>query len=130
MLASGDGTNGSVLVVDDDEDIREALSMILEAQGYLVLSATDGFDALRVLRATAVLPGLILLDLRMPVMNGPQFREEQLRDPAIAAIPVVVITADRSPAAYQSIVGAADLLLKPLELEEVLQTAKRFLECA
>src|SRR5690349_16993945 len=84
-----------VLVVDDDADIRETVSLILEDEGYEVQSAQDGAAALGVLRA-GPLPDVILLDLMMPVMNGWQFREQQTRDPRLAAIPVVVLSADSS----------------------------------
>jgi CheY-like chemotaxis protein len=81
----------SVLVVDDDADIREVMQTILESEGYVVLLAADGEDALAMLR-TGVRPSLILLDMMMPHMNGLEFRAAQLQDPELAALPVVALT--------------------------------------
>jgi CheY-like chemotaxis protein len=116
----------SVLVVDDDPDIRDVLGIIVQQAGYEALSAADGAEALRMLQRMNARPRLIFLDLRMPVMNGWQFREEQLRDSRLEGIPVVVITADSSEAARKGLVGAAGFLAKPLELQEILDALARF----
>jgi CheY-like chemotaxis protein len=81
-----------VLVVDDDRDIRDSLIEVLEEHGHPAVGAGNGLEALEVLR-TRPAPCLILLDLMMPVMDGRQFRDEQLKHPAWAAIPVLVISA-------------------------------------
>src|SRR5437870_2371426 len=88
------GRAHTVLVVDDDEGIRFALSDTLEDVGYRVVVAKDGVEALAKLRGPEERPCVILLDLMMPAMDGWTFRHEQRRDPAIAEIPVVVLTAD------------------------------------
>src|SRR5262245_13335746 len=83
-----------VLIVDDDHDIREALSQVLGDEGWVVATAADGREALDYLDAHRdALPEVILLDLMMPVMSGGEFRAEQLKDPSLAPIPVVVISA-------------------------------------
>lgn len=82
----------SILIVEDDADIRESLGEALELDGYLVTRAENGREALRMLRA-GLTPAVILLDLVMPVMSGWQFRQVQLADPALAGIPVVVVSA-------------------------------------
>src|SRR5262245_15581342 len=120
----------SILVVDDDEDICELLGIVLRSQGYQVLVARDGAHALEVLREVRVPPFLILLDLRMPVMNGWQFRDQQLRDFRLASIPVVVMTADRSEAARTGVSGAAGFLAKPLQLQELRGMVARFAQAA
>jgi CheY-like chemotaxis protein len=84
-----------ILVVDDDPDIRLTLSEVLENAGYCVASAANGEEALQFLRSSGV-PCLILLDLMMPRMDGYQFRAEQRKDPALATIPVVILTAGAS----------------------------------
>lgn len=107
---------GSVLVVEDDPDIREALAEALGYEGYDVLLAENGQEALDVLREHSR-PHVILLDLLMPVMSGWQFRQEQLADPALAGIPVVVVSAsppgEARPDRY---------LPKPFSIDELLST--------
>src|SRR5919206_1695644 len=83
---------GEVLVVEDDFAIRETLRELLEDEGYRVAWAANGKEALARLHERA--PRVILLDLMMPVMDGWEFRVAQQRDPALASIPVVVISAD------------------------------------
>jgi CheY-like chemotaxis protein len=108
------GSRGSILIVEDDLDIREALAEALGFEGYDVLLAENGQEALDVLRV-GPLPHVILLDLLMPVMNGWEFRQEQLADPALAGIPVVVVSAsapgDARPDRY---------LPKPFSIDELL----------
>jgi len=87
----------SVLIVEDDADVRESLVAILESEGYRVLEAENGAVALDQLRRDVPVC-LILLDLFMPTMNGWTFRDEQLRDPQLAPIPVIVISADAAAA--------------------------------
>jgi CheY-like chemotaxis protein len=116
----------SVLVVDDDADIRETIGMLLARHGFPVSTACDGADALAQLRAGAN-PGLILLDLMMPRMNGEEFRRSQLQEPALAAIPVVVLSgAGRSQDLLQRIDKGVEVLPKPIELSELMDTVRRF----
>src|SRR6266446_9079911 len=74
----------SILIVEDDADVRGALSAVLEGEGYRVVEAAHGQEALQHLRADARGFCMILLDLWMPVMNGWEFRAEQLKDPTLA----------------------------------------------
>jgi CheY-like chemotaxis protein len=111
----------TVLVIDDDADLREALCEALNDAGYTTLQAGDGREALACLRA-APLPQIIILDLMMPIMNGWEFRDEQRRDPVLAAIPVVVMTASRDfdrPA-----LAAADYLQKPVTLDVLFEVLR------
>ena len=82
-----------VLIVDDDVDIRETLTEILEGRGFEIVSAANGLEALKLLGSLATTPSAILLDLMMPIMDGYEFLEQVAKDPALAAIPVAVITA-------------------------------------
>src|SRR3954469_1683244 len=84
----------TLMVVDDDTVIRESLADVLQEEGYSVVTAIHGEDALTKLRGGMPVPCLILLDLMMPVMTGGEFFAAQQADPAIAGIPVVVISAD------------------------------------
>jgi CheY-like chemotaxis protein len=87
-------TRKSVLIVDDDVDIRETLAEMLVHKGFDVSTAVNGLDALRTLRDQAsARPSVILLDLMMPVMDGYGFLEHRRRDPAIASIPLAIVTA-------------------------------------
>ena len=83
----------TVLVVEDDFDLREMIEMLLGLEGLRPLGAANGREALRVLARPDGRPDVILLDLMMPEMNGWQFREAQLAEPALAAIPVIVMSA-------------------------------------
>ena len=110
----------AILVVDDDASIREALSDLLGDEGYRVTTATNGAEALTLLRRPELLrPCVILLDLMMPVMNGQEFYAEQQRDPALARIPIVVISADGNIALKAAAFGG-EFLPKPVRLETVL----------
>src|SRR4051794_18478515 len=85
-------TDQPVLLVDDDGSVRESLTELLEADGYRVVAAENGLRALALLRA-GVRPSVVLLDIMMPEMDGWDFRLQQLRDPELALIPVVVVSA-------------------------------------
>jgi CheY-like chemotaxis protein len=115
---------GTVLVVDDDDDIRDTLRLALELHGYAVLMATDGKEALELLR-TRPRPGLILLDLMMPVLDGWEFVKELDRDPKIADIPIVVITAYADPA--RPVPRSLTTIEKPLDLIDLIDVVKRSL---
>src|SRR4051812_33573838 len=108
-----------VLVVDDDEDIRESLREVLEAERYTVRTATDGQDALAVLAEAAWRPCLILLDLMMPVMNGWEFLKVLKADACLAAIPVVVLSASSS-----TVEAATVILRKPIALDTLLDVVR------
>jgi CheY-like chemotaxis protein len=118
------------LIVEDDLDIREALSQILEDEGYAVVCASNGMEALTLLRADKTQPNLILLDLMMPVMNGWQFRTEQKADAHLAKIPVVVISADGNVSDKASTIDAAGYLRKPIHIEKLLDELQRHLNGA
>ena len=112
-----------VLIVEDDEGVREVLREALEDEGYWVGCAADGEEALRMLRAEPA-PCLVLLDLVLPGLNGWQLREKQLADPFLAQFPVVVLTATSTLEA--AAISADAWLKKPAPLEEVLATVARF----
>ena len=116
-----------VLVVDDDESIRRAVAQALREAGYEVTTASDGRQALELLRQRDPLPCVIVLDLMMPIMDGKAFREAQLQDPALADVPVVVLTADGRAAALQpSPSDAAPRLAKPIRLEALLNVIAEY----
>jgi two-component system chemotaxis response regulator CheY len=115
-----------VLVVDDDPDILEALSEILEAEGFEIRRARNGKEALERLEPEP--PHLILLDLMMPVMDGWEFAQRmRQRPPAIARIPVIVLSADRNVGSKAAELGAVGHLAKPFELNDLLDMVRKSL---
>ena len=118
------GGGESILVVEDEVDIRSMVGMALRIAGFRVAEAANGREALTRLREDTPL-GLILLDLRMPIMNGWEFREEQLRDVALSTIPVVVMSGDGNVAAIAEAINAGDYLTKPIALGRLLATVRR-----
>jgi len=112
-------TATTILVVDDDELLRASIADVLEDEGYVVRRAANGAQALTELGATDA-PSMILLDLRMPVMDGYEFRVRQLEDARIAQIPVVALTADASVDANTRGLHFALALKKPLRLDDLL----------
>jgi CheY-like chemotaxis protein len=83
----------SVLIVDDDVDIREILAETLAETGFDVTTACNGLEALTAVRRMKVRPAVILLDLMMPIMDGYGFLEQRSLDPALATVPIVIVTA-------------------------------------
>jgi len=115
----------TVLIVDDEVAILESLAECLGDEGYGVATAGDGQDALDKLRR-GLRPRVILLDLMMPRMTGWDFRKEQLNDPDLKDIPVIVITAANvSLASVRAHFGEVDLMPKPLSLEGLLALVRR-----
>ena len=109
-----------VLVVEDDDVIRSTMQELLETEGYIVECAANGDDAIQVLRCSELLPGLILLDMTMPVKDGFQFRAEQEQDVKLALIPVLVMTADGNIEAKTLKVGAKGFIKKPFDVDHVI----------
>jgi CheY-like chemotaxis protein len=108
-----------LLVVDDDPGIRESLADLLHDEGYVVMTAVNGQDALVRLRASDNLPCVILLDLMMPVMSGTEFYDEMRNDPALADIPVVIISADGNARRKVQAMGG-EFIPKPVRIETVI----------
>lgn len=112
-----------VLVVDDDEDLREMLAIVLKAHGYRTQEAVDGVDALGQIDAGSQ-PALVLLDLRMPRMNGTEFLEA-LGARSRTDIPVVVITGDLGGAREALAAGARTCVRKPIDVSALLDTVSQ-----
>jgi CheY-like chemotaxis protein len=110
--------NPIILIVDDNRDLRETLAELLEAEGYDTACCEDGAAALAYLRNAERQPALIVLDLMMPVMNGWQFRDQQLEDPHLRSIPVVGMTANRGTLPLPDV---STILLKPFGIGELLR---------
>jgi CheY-like chemotaxis protein len=115
----------TIMLVDDDEDIREIISMILEGEGYRTVGAPDGADALAILRK-GERPPLILLDMMMPVLNGADFLRCIKGMPDLASIPVVVMSGDTAARQTAQSLGAVGCLPKPVEIERLLEVAHKY----
>ena len=108
-----------ILLVEDDRDIREILAQTLEDEGFAVVKASNGLEALSVVRCLPTRPAVILLDLMMPVMDGYAFLAERRKDSALASIPVAVLTASHRVDRGQ--VGAATpIIAKPINLPHLM----------
>lgn len=126
ILAPSNSHPTVILVVDDDPDILEALSEILEAEGFEIRRARNGKEALDRLEPDP--PRLILLDLMMPVMDGWEFSQRMRQRPSVADIPVIVLSADRNVGNKAVDIGAVGHLAKPFELNDLLDMVRRALE--
>lgn len=114
-----------VLIVDDDESIREFVEMALADEGYEVVTAAHGAIALDVIAETP--PDLILLDMSMPVMDGWQFADEYRRRPAPHA-PIIVVTAAREAADRARQIKADNHLAKPFDLDRLLDLVEQYVD--
>jgi CheY-like chemotaxis protein len=114
----------TILLIDDDSDIRDAMCLILQHSGYRTVTASNGAEGIRALAADGAVD-LILLDMMMPVMDGWGFRRSQEEGPAFSKIPVVVLTGDGRASAKAAAIGAAGYLKKPLEMEDLLAAVLR-----
>jgi CheY-like chemotaxis protein len=120
---TGPPTSSSVMVVDDDRDIREAISDTLTDIGCEVVQAGGGDEGLAYLRSSPRLPRLVFLDLLMAGMDGYQFRAEMEKDPRLAHIPVVVVTANQED---PNRLRGTPVLRKPVQLESVIGALQKY----
>jgi CheY-like chemotaxis protein len=121
------GDSEWVLVVDDDEDIRDSIQSLLQLRGFTVDTAADGASALARMRSGPP-PALVILDFMMPGMNGEEFRAAQLLEPALATVPVVLLTGagERAGAARVGV----ERMAKPIDLQLLFDTVARFCRSA
>jgi len=115
-----------VLVVEDDTDIRETMIEVLADAGYQAVGARDGVEALAQLRGPEDRWCLVLLDLMMPNMDGRTFRAEQLRDPTLSPIPVIIVSALSDTGEDAEELQVAAHLTKPVPLEDLVEVVDRF----
>ena len=115
-----------ILVVDDDLDIRREVSEILREAGMEVMTARQGAEALQLLRSSMP-PAVILLDLMMPGTDGWQFRRAQLADPALAGIPVIVVSTFSNGPRNVVELNAAGFITKPFSIDQLLSALQPYL---
>lgn len=112
----------SVLVIDDDPDTHDMLQLMLQREGYSVVTAAHGREALE--RLQAIRPELILLDIQMPIMDGHGFREAQRRDRALLRIPTVVMTGSADEPMLD--LAVEETLVKPIHRARLLEVVARY----
>jgi CheY-like chemotaxis protein len=117
-----DARERTVLVVDDDEDLRTVVALVLESAGYGVQLAADGQEALD--QIEVALPDLVLLDMRMPRMNGWEFGQ-RVRAMYGHRIPVVVLTAAEQAEKRAKEIDADDFVAKPFDIDNLLRVVGR-----
>jgi CheY-like chemotaxis protein len=115
-------SRSTILVVEDDHDIRVSVRNLLEDEGYRVLSVTDGRTALDVLEEADPAPSLIILDLMLPVMDGWKFAERLRARPRFAGIPILIMSAYDAPPPPARIVG---FVKKPIDTDALLRLVER-----
>jgi CheY-like chemotaxis protein len=113
----------NILVVEDHQDLREMLAVLLESEGFDVQTATNGAEALK--RLDEARPALILLDLMMPVMTGDEFRERQLADPRHRDVPVICMSAVHDGRVRAERIHADEYFQKPLDFEQLLRAVRQ-----
>ena len=121
---STSATTRMVMLVEDNEQTSTAMKALLELEHYRVAAVGDGESALRLLRG-GLRPGLILLDLRLPGKDAYQFRVEQLQDPELSLIPVVVYSGATDVAEQAKSLGAVASFHKPVEVDTLLEVVAR-----
>jgi CheY-like chemotaxis protein len=112
---------GSILIVEDEQESREFLSELFESKGFRVAEASNGAEAWQFLQQSGR-PCIIILDVNMPIMDGRQFRSMQLRDPWLAKIPTVVVSA-ADPSSIADL-GATAVIRKPVDVDALIQVVE------
>jgi len=120
---------GNVLIVEDDEPVRNLIATILDASGFCAIAAEDGLEALHVLRTvrrqSPEIPCLVLLDLALPRLSGREFRRAQLADPNVAQVPVAVISGAADLEARAEGLGAVATISKPIDVDRLMDVVQR-----
>jgi len=121
---------GNVLIVEDDPDTREMLALMLTTEGFHAVAAEDGLEAVHLLRTVRrrapQIPCLVLLDLKMPRLGGGEFRRAQLGDPAVANVPVAVMSGATDAEQRARALGAVATLIKPIDVDRLLDVVRRY----
>ncbi len=108
-----------VLVVEDEAVLRLFMAVVLEGDGFEVRTAANGYEALLILAVWR--PGIIVLDLDMPIMDGPAFRTEQRRIPSLVDVPVLIVSAECDLERHAARLEAAGSMAKPYEIDELIR---------
>ena len=112
----------TILVVEDDDDIRSVILDLLESEGYKTMAATNGKEALDVLNSSPR-PCLVLLDMMMPIMNGREFLDIVMKDSMLAPLPVLIVSA---VADVSNSKGSIGFLKKPIDIDVILEVVGQY----
>jgi CheY-like chemotaxis protein len=115
-----------ILVVEDDQDIRETLIEMLTDEGFVVHGEINGQEALEFLNRSSKNPSLILLDFMMPVMDGYEFRQKQIEKPELAKIPTVFLSADGRLEKKAVQLGVHEFIKKPINIDKLFEVAEKY----
>ena len=115
----------TILVVEDDSDLRDAILDVLESAGFDVFTAGDGREAFQIL-GNLHEPALVLLDLKMPVMDGFEFRRQLLETPGVSEVPMVVLSGDPDSQREARTLASHGSLDKPFREEDLLRVVARY----
>lgn len=116
----------SILVIEDDKEIRQTLVDVLEDEGYEVYSAENGEEGLKLLNEVSELPCLIIVDLMMPVLDGVGFRKEQIKSIKFSAVPTVLFSANGQISQKALTAGYSEYIRKPIDLEQLFEITQRY----
>lgn len=114
-----------ILLIEDDNDLRESLTELLSIRGYDTIAVTNGREALEWLQANSA-PCLILLDLMLPVMSGWEFRRQQLADTKLSGIPTVILSGLHDAASESQRLQASAFLPKPIDFLSLYDVIDRY----
>ncbi|MBZ5536237.1 MAG: response regulator [Acidobacteriia bacterium] len=114
-----------ILIIDDNPAVRDVLGEVLRGAGYEVSTAANGAEALTHMRTKGA-PSLILLDLMMPVMNGWEFRSEQLKDPSLRAVPTIILTTVANIMAEAKLLKANGFISKSTAYGSILELVRTY----
>lgn len=115
-----------IMIIEDSPDLQLLLGRLFASEGYTIHRADNGQQALDLLHSMPSLPNIILLDIMMPVMDGIDFRDHQMKDPQLAKIPVVVMTADSNYQSHAKFLNDIEVVKKPiLDVDSLLKTIER-----
>lgn len=111
----------SICIIDDSVDIQNLLKTLLESEGYLVTSAFNGMEGLKLIESSEALPDLILLDIMMPIMDGATFLDEIQKRQQFEKIKILVMSADNKVSQKFPQLKQYHFINKPFELEALLE---------
>lgn len=130
MIVGVMATQGPILLIEDDADIREAMGEYLEASGYTVVTAGDGKVGLEVLRRER--PAVVILDMHLPLIDGSRVLQSLRSMTGLSDVPVIIVTGgqpgmtQRTAAQYATALNVQQIFVKPVEMAKVLAAVQRF----